>query len=156
MIILIAAMTKNRVIGYQNKMPWHLPSELTHFRTTTNVHTVLLGRKTYDAIGGLLPNRHHIIVTSNPHLINEPNATVTSDLFAMLETWKKKKEPLFVIGGAQIYAKALPFADEIILSVIKGEYEGDTYFPNFSLSDFPLLKKEEHDGFTVYYYTRKI
>lgn len=155
MIILIAAMSKKRVIGYQNRMPWHIPSELAHFRTTTSGQTVLMGRKTFEAIGGLLPNRKHIIVTSKPLVFDSEDVTITNNLITTLETWKEKDEPLFVIGGGQIYQQALPYADAIILSIVKGDYEGDTYFPLFSDDEFQLMRKVEEAAFTVYYYARK-
>lgn len=155
MIILIAAMSKARVIGYQNTMPWHIPSELAHFRTTTSGQTVLMGRKTFEAIGGLLPNRKHIIVTSKPLVFDSEVVTITNNLITTLETWKEKDKPLFVIGGGQIYQQALPYADAIILSIVKGDYEGDTYFPLFSEDDFQLMRKVEEAAFTVYYYARK-
>lgn len=155
MIILIAAMSKKRVIGYQNRMPWHIPSELAHFRATTNRETVLMGRKTFEAIGGFLPNRKHIIVTSKPLVFDSDDVTITNNLITTLETWKEKDKPLFVIGGGQIYQQALPYADAIILSIVKGDYEGDTYFPLFSDDEFQLMRKVEEAAFTVYYYARK-
>ena len=155
MIILIAAMAHNRVIGYQNKMPWHIPNELAHFRRTTQGQTVLMGRKTFDAIGGPLPHRHNIIVTSKPLSLDNKEVTITGDLLGTLKDWQKKDQPLYVIGGGQIYESALPYADEIILTVVKGDYQGDTYFPAFSSNDFILIKQDYNPEFNVFYYKRR-
>lgn len=88
-------------------------------------------------------------------VFDSDDVTITNNLIKTLETWKEKDEPLFVIGGGQIYQQALPYADAIILSIVKGDYEGDTYFPLFSDDEFELTRKVQEAAFTVYYYARK-
>ncbi len=153
MIILIAAMSSDRVIGYENKMPWHIKSELTHFRSVTSGHTILMGRNTYDSIGGPLPNRTNIIITSRPLESNAPNLEVHHNLRDVLNKYTDDTT-LFIVGGAQIYQSTMPFADEIILSIIPGAFAGDTFFPPISENDFMLVKTVEHDEFSVRYYKR--
>lgn len=155
MIVLIAAMSEARVIGNQNKLPWNIKEELEHFRTTTKGHTVLMGRNTYESIGRLLPNRHNVIITSRPLELFNQEATVTSDLEGFLTEWQDKDETLFVIGGAQVYAFALPFANEIILSTVYGSFKGDVYFPTIPQT-FKLFRTEEHELFKVEYYKKNL
>lgn len=155
MIILIAAMDQHRVIGFKNQMPWHIPSELAHFRQTTAGHTVLMGRKTYEAIGRLLPKRHNIIISSKPLDLVGDNVTITSDLEGVLRLWSQKDEALFVIGGAQIYQASLKYADQVMLSVVPGIHEGDTYFPIISNQDFTLEATEDYPEFKVEIYKKR-
>lgn len=154
MIILIAAMDEDRVIGFENKMPWQIPSELAHFRQTTAGHTVLMGRKTFESIGRTLPKRHNIIITSKPLDVVSPSVTVTSDLLGTLKEWESKKEPLFVIGGPQIYEASLAHADQIILSIIPGKHQGDTFFPKIPDHLFSIVNTIQYPEFKVVYYQR--
>lgn len=150
MIILIAAMDQHRLIGANNKMPWHIQSELAHFRKKTSGHTVLMGRNTYESIGGPLPKRHNVVITSRP--LADENIEVVHNLEAYLKAWPKE-EVLFIIGGGKVYEATLPYADELIISVIKGTYTGDTYFPKLP-HYFVLNTEEEHEEFLVCYYKR--
>jgi len=144
-IILIAAMTKRRVIGRNNALPWNIPEELQHFRTQTLNSTVIMGRKTYDSIGRLMPKRHNIIVSrSSPNI---PGADVCSSLDEALKKAKTYNKTTFIIGGAQIFKEALPIADKMYLSFIKKEYDGDTFFPEFDESRWTIEKREEHQEF---------
>lgn len=151
MITLIVAMDQKRVIGVNNKMPWHIPSELAHFRKKTSGHTVLMGRNTYESIGGPLPKRHNVVITSRP--LDHKNVEVIHDLAAYLKVWPKD-EVLFIIGGAKVYEETLQYADELIISVVKGTYIGDTYFPKLP-HYFVLESEEEHEEFLVCYYKRQ-
>lgn len=155
MIVMIAAMDQNRVIGYKNQMPWQIPSELAHFRQTTAGHTVLMGRKTFEAIGRLLPKRHNIIVSTKPMNVGGDNVTVINDLEAFLRLWSTKEETLFIIGGATIYASSLPYVDQIIVSIVPGTHPGDTYFPQIPPAQFELKNKVTHAEFEVEYYEKR-
>jgi dihydrofolate reductase len=151
-IILIAAMTKNRVIGKNNALPWNIPEELQHFRTKTLDSTVIMGRKTYDSIGRLMPKRHNIIISrSSPNI---PGADVCPSLDEAIKKAKTYNKTIFIIGGAQIFKEALPIADKMYLSFIKKDYDGDTYFPEFDKSEWTIEKREDHEEFEFIIYTR--
>lgn len=152
MISLIVAMDKNRLIGGQNKLLWNIPGELKRFKELTTGHPIIMGRKTFESIGRVLPNRTNIIITRDPEykvegaiVVNSldkaieeagkvskvPKANATSDTF---DTSKKdtSSNEIFIIGGGQIYEQALPLADRLYLTIVNGDYEGDTYFPDYS------------------------
>ena len=124
MIALIAAMGRNRVIGKDGKMPWHLPADLRHFRRLTKGHTVVMGRKTYESIGGALSGRTNWVLTRDP-AYEAPGCEVLHSLEPVL----REERPVFVIGGAELYREFLPYADTMHLTMIDADFEGDTYFP---------------------------
>lgn len=146
-ISLIAAMSQNGVIGRNNKLPWHLPEELKHFRTITAGKPILMGRKTFESIGRPLPNRHNIILTQDPHFFAQ-GCTVVHSL-EMALTAAAPAEELMVIGGAKLYELCLPIASRIYLSVIHEDYAGDTYFPKIHWEDWQITSEEDKGGFTV-------
>lgn len=141
MLILIAAQTKNRVIGKDGKMPWHLPADLRYFRETTSGHTVVMGRKTYESMGRPLPNRRNIILTRQKDLKIEG-----CEVFNDIEEVKKqfKDEEVFVIGGAEIYELSLPFADRVYLTEIDAELDGDTFFPEIDKSKWREISRKTY------------
>ena len=152
-VIIIAAMTKRRVIGKNNTLPWNIPEELQHFRTATLNSTVIMGRKTYDSIGRLMPKRHNIIVSRSSLQI--PGADVCASLNEAIKKAKAYNKTIFIIGGAQIFKEAIPIADKIYLSYIKKDYDGDTYFPEFDENKWIVEKKEDHQEFEFVVYVRK-
>jgi dihydrofolate reductase len=125
MITLIAACSKNRVIGKDNKLIWHVPGDLKRFKELTSGHTILMGRKTFESIGKPLPNRRNVILTRDRNFTAE-GCLVYSDLKEVLELFGND---LFIIGGEQIYRQTIGYADYIDLTLIHKEYEGDAYFP---------------------------
>jgi len=132
---LIVAMAANRVIGLEGGMPWHLPGDLRFFKRTTMGHPVVMGRKTYQAIGGALPGRANIVVSRNKKF-TAADADVVHDLAAALTRAKALAEiegsgEVFVIGGADIYAQALDRADRIYMTEVEGDFPGDAFFPDF-------------------------
>jgi dihydrofolate reductase len=141
-MILLAACDEHRGIGYQGKLPWHLPEELRHFRKLTLDRKVIVGRTTFDAIGPL-PRRDWYVVTSRP---------VEGATGIDLATASVMTEGI-VIGGASIYQQLMPFADRIILSVVRGVYPSDTYFPEIP-SGWVLDWEEDHGTFKVLEYIR--
>lgn len=155
MIAIIAAMDHQRVIGKNNKLPWKLPAEMAHFKQVTTGNTVLMGRHTFESIGRPLPNRHNVIVSSQELAIKGDNVEVISDVHAFLKNAQQSEELIFVIGGAKLYQTALAYADLLILSLIPGHYEGDTFFPVISDSEFTLDHRAIKEGFEVLYYRRK-
>lgn len=133
---LIAAVAKNNIIGNDNKLIWHLPADLKHFKNTTSGHTIIMGRKTFDSIGKPLPNRRNIIVTRNEELEIE-GCEIYHTLQDAIDACSKEGE-VFIVGGAEIYRQALHAADKIYLTRIYADFEGDATFPTFSLSEWRL------------------
>ena len=126
-IVLIAAVARNGVIGRGNAMPWHLPEDLRHFKRATTGSPVVMGRRTWDAIGRPLAGRRNVVVTRRAGWHAE-GAESAASLAAALERLAAAPT-VFVIGGAQLYAEALPLADELLLTEIDADFEGDTLFP---------------------------
>ncbi len=146
---LIVAMTADRVIGKDGRIPWRLPDDLRFFKRTTTPHAVIMGRRTFDSIGKPLPGRRNIVVsrsaaeydaTAATPRTAEPDQTsldTVPSLDAALALCRARGEKTaFIIGGAQIYALALPLADELIITHVEGDYEGDTWFPPFDASQW--------------------
>ena len=127
MISIIVAVAKNGVIGDKNSLLWHIREDMVYFRTVTSDHPVVMGRKTYDSIGRPLPKRTNVVITRDTNLTIE-GCTVVHSLEQAVSLFSAEEE-VFIIGGAQIYAQALPIADRIYLTKVEKEYQGDTSFP---------------------------
>jgi dihydrofolate reductase len=127
-------MAKNRVIGANNAIPWHLPGELKMFKSITMGHHIVMGRNTWESIGRLLPGRTTVVVTRQRHY-KIPGAIVAPALDDAIAACGGDDE-IFVIGGAQLYAAALPCADRIYLTVVDAEIAGDTYMPDMDLEQW--------------------
>ena len=127
-ITLIAAMGKNRAIGLDGRMPWHLPAELQHFKQATMGKAIVMGRKTWQAIGRPLPGRQNIVISRNPGFVAD-GADVSASLSAAVEI--AQADEIMVIGGGQLYTLALPLARRMILTLIDIEPEADTWFPDW-------------------------
>lgn len=149
MISLIVAMDKNNLIGGENKLLWNIPGELKRFREITSGHPIIMGRKTHESIGRVLPNRANIIITRDPEykvegaiVVNSLDQAIQTAQNVIASEAKQSESPeVFIIGGGQIYAEALPFADRLYVTVIDHEYEGDTYFPDYSAFSKVLEEK---------------
>ncbi len=129
-ISIIAAMDENRGIGIQNKLPWHLPGDLKRFKELTLGHHIILGRKTFESIGKPLPGRTSIIVTHQKEY-TLPGCLITHSLEEALEMARcAGQSEVFIAGGAQIYAQALPIAHKIYLTVVHSIVQADTFFPH--------------------------
>ncbi|MGH1537622.1 MAG: dihydrofolate reductase [Gammaproteobacteria bacterium] len=131
-IAIIVAMTPQGLIGKDNQIPWHLPADLQRFKKITMGHPIIMGRKTFESLPGLLPGREHIVLTRNPNYVAEGCVAVTN--WAQLEILVDGKA--FVIGGADIYHYALPTATELYTTIVHAELEGDTYFPNWNKEEW--------------------
>ena len=140
-LTLIAAMGKNRAIGLDGRMPWHLPAELQHFKKTTMGKTIVMGRKTWQAIGRPLPGRQNIVVSRNPGFLAEGAdlASSVDDAVAMSES-----DEVMIIGGGQLYALALPSATRMVLTLIDIEPEADTWFPEWDDSEWSQVSEEHY------------
>ncbi len=135
-LALILAASENNVIGMNNKMPWHLPSELKYFRKMTTGKSVIMGRKTFESIGRPLPNRHNVVISRSPKPAGLSDVCwVKNTDDALLEANKENRaKEIMVIGGATIYTALLPMADRLYLTRVHGTFEGDTFFEGFDLS----------------------
>jgi dihydrofolate reductase len=142
-ISLIAAMSENRVIGIYNKLPWHLPADLRHFRRLTTGHPVIMGRRNYESIGKPLPNRTNIVVTRNPDY-RAAGCLVTHSLDDAMNSAGNDSE-IFIIGGAEIYRQAFDRANRIFITLIHARIEGDTYFPEFEGPPWREISRERHE-----------
>lgn len=157
-INIVAAIGKNRELGKDNKLLWHIPEDLKHFKEVTSGHVVIMGRKTYESIGRLLPNRTNIIITRDA-TYTVAGAHICYSLEEALEKAKTiEKEVLrqaqdgkgeiFIIGGGQIFEQALPLADKLYLTVVEGTFAADVYFPDYSLFTKVLSEqKGESEGY---------
>ena len=155
MIIIISAMTKeHHVIGKDNWLPWNIPEELQLFRQNTIGSTIIMGRKTYDGLGRLMPKRHNIIVSRKPDL-KIPGADVCPSIETALELAKKDHTTIFIIGGAEIFKVGIPYADKMYLSFIKQDYTGDTYFPNFNKEEWEIESTKDYPDFEFVILQRK-
>lgn len=161
-VSLVVAASENNVIGKDNWMPWDLPAELAYFRAITRGKTVIMGRKTYDAVGRPMPNRHNIIISHNPDL-TIPNVDVVGSMEEALELAKKDNiDEACVIGGEKIYNIAFPFADRIYLSRVHTTIEGgEAFFPAFDEKEWKVISSERHESdaenaipFTKFVYER--
>ena len=144
-ISMIAAMAKNRVIGKDNQMPWHLPADLKHFKQVTLGKPVIMGRKTFESIGRLLPGRRNIIVSRAAPLDAKGAEWVTSlaHAFELLQ----QSDEVMVIGGAEIYRQCLPLAHRLYLTEIDLTTDGDAYFPDYQsekTDDWHIIEESHH------------
>lgn len=140
-IVLIAAIAKNNVIGNEGTLPWNLPEDLKRFRKITTGNMIIMGRKTYESIGGPLPKRTNIILTRNKYF-KPDGCYVVNDFIAFIASTANVKGTLFVIGGEEVYKKFLPFADELLFTKIDKTFKGDTYFPFFKKREWKLVEEE--------------
>lgn len=160
MIAVIAAFAKNRVIGNKGKLIWNIPSDKKRFRKITEGNIVIMGRKTYEEIGSPLCGRINIVLSKSIRYRDKNLITAGSldEAFAICnsnDVFAKKN--IFICGGESIYREALDFADELYLSVLDKEYEGDVYFPEFDESLYKCVYKEyieESIPYTFYRYVR--
>ena len=132
-ISLIVAMSENRVIGRDNKMPWHLSADLKRFKSLTMNSPILMGRKTFESIGKPLIGRTNMILSHNSNFKPE-GCLVFSELNSALEQAQDYGDELFIIGGSTLYGMALPLARRVYLTQIEASFEGDTFFPEIDLS----------------------
>ncbi|XEI32006.1 type 3 dihydrofolate reductase [Aeromonas veronii] len=143
-ISMIAAMARDRVIGKDNQMPWHLPADLAHFKRLTLGKPVLMGRKTFESIGRPLPGRRNLVISRNPGYQAEGIEVVGSVEAALALLASSSVAELMVIGGGHLYAEMLPSADCLYLTQIDLAVEGDTRFPVFDDGQWLRIDSESH------------
>ncbi len=151
-ITVLAAVGANLVIGRDGAMPWHLPEDLAHFKATTMGHTMVMGRKTFEAIGRALPGRRTIVITSQQdwYVAGVEVAHSLAEAFALAGPTE-----VFVVGGGQVYREAMPFADQMMLTEIEQSPDGDAHFPAFGPDHWHESARERHDGFAFVTYVRR-
>lgn len=170
-VALIWAMSRNRVIGRDNKLPWHLPNDLRHFKRTTLGAPIIMGRLTFESTGGALPGRTNIVLTSGDlggAAQTADNVVLAHSMGQALDIGRRQaaadgRERCFVCGGSAVYAASLELADELILTAVDVEVEGDALFPEFDLRAWELLSTEQHQAddrhahaFAFLHYTRRV
>ncbi len=141
-ISIIVAMAQNRAIGKDNRLLWHLPADLRHFKQITSGHTVIMGRKTYDSVGKALPNRRNIVITRQR--IEIEGCEVTGSVNEALSLCTAHEE-VFIIGGAQIYEQAIPLTQRIYLTLVEQSFEGDTFFPEIDSTAWRETSRQHYE-----------
>ncbi len=139
---IIVAMAQNRTIGINNTLPWHIPEDLKRFKALTMGHHMIMGRKTFDSIGKPLPGRTTVIVTRNQGLKIE--GCIIAHTLAEAIAVSAEDDEIFVIGGAEIFAAALPLADTLYFTEIKQDVTGDVFFPEFDTKLWQETVREAH------------
>ena len=134
MVTIIAAVGRNKALGKNNGLIWHLPADLKRFKEITRGHHVIMGRKTYESMGKPLPHRTNIVISRNPDFKAE-GCVVVGSLDEALDEAKSDPNP-FILGGAQIYEQALSVADRMDLTLVHEDFEADAFFPDFSSEDW--------------------
>lgn len=151
-ISIIVAMDDKRGIGKNNKLPWHIPEDLKRFRRLTSQHTIIMGRKTFESIlsytGKPLPNRINMVITRNPDFRAEGVSINTSLEEALSEAKENEQSEIFIIGGAQIFQQAVDMGvvDRIYLTKVEGDYNADTFFPEYSQFKKIIHEEEGSEG----------
>ena len=146
-ISLVAALSRNFVIGVRGKLPWHIPEDLRRFKTVTQGHPIIMGRKTHDSIGRVLPHRENLIITRQPGYEAAPGAIPFTSLENALEYCHGKYADAFVVGGGEIYSLALKHlkpGDRLLLTLVDTEIEGDAFFPHWNPRGFRETNREMH------------
>lgn len=145
MFSLIVAIAKDNVIGKDNKLIWHISEDLKRFKQITSGHKMIMGRKTFESLPGVLPNRQHIILTRNTdYNINDDLVTIEHDFDSLLKKYSDSEEEVFIIGGAQIYKQFLPYCQKLYLTLIDDSFENaDTFFPQFNFNDYSVEFESE-------------
>ena len=140
-LTIIVATDRERGIGINNTLPWHLPEDLAHFKRTTSGHTIIMGRKTFDSIGRALPQRRNIVITRNP---DWKHGGV--DVFTSIDDALKSlgSDQAFIIGGAEIYAQTLPLADQLIVTEVDQTFSCDAFFPLIEHDQWQETSRETH------------
>lgn len=160
MIIMIAAAAENNALGKDNEMIWHLPDDFKRFKQLTSGHPIIMGRKTFESLPKLLPNRTHIIITRQKDY--NPEHTIVVDSLQKAIEKVPENEDVFIIGGGEIYNLGLPHADKIELTKVHSEFEADAFFPKIDPNEWELTNEEFHPrdekhnfDFTFQTFTRK-
>ena len=141
MLSIVVAKAKNNIIGKDNELIWHLPDDLKKFKKLTEHHTIIMGRKTFESLGKVLPNRKHIVLTHNLDFeVDNENVEIVNSVHD-LEKYINSKEECFVIGGGLIYNLLMPYTKKLYVTEIDKDFEGDTLFPIIKESDWKEVER---------------
>ncbi len=143
-ISLIAAMDRNRLIGAENRLPWHLPADLQHFKALTMGKPIIMGRRTFESLGRPLPGRHNIVITRDSAFGAEA-CTVVHSVEQALAAASRHPEAM-VIGGAALYGQLLGRAERLYLTLVDGEFEGDVFFPALAADEWREIERQNRDA----------
>lgn len=154
-IAIVAAVARNGVIGRDGGLPWHLPGDLARFKRLTMGHTMVMGRRTFESIGGALPGRTTVVVTRSPDWRPPDGVVVAHSVAEALGVAAVGDDDVvFVVGGAEVYRQTLDLADVMELTEVDAEPEGDTFFPEVDWAQWTEVARESHSGFSFVTYRR--
>ena len=158
MLSIIVAKASNNVIGKDNALIWHLPEDLKRFKEITPGHTIIMGRKTFESLGRILPNRKHVILCNDAQMnIEDERVEILEDI-SMLDKYINSDEENFIIGGATIYRLLMPYANKMYITEINEEFEGDVSFPEINMEEWKVAEtikgiKDEKNPYDYSYVT---
>lgn len=152
-VSLIAAVARNGVIGSGQQMPWHIPEDFAFFKRTTMGHPLVMGRRTFDSIGRVLPGRRTIVITRQADWTHADVETVHSLVEAL--SLAGPADEVFVAGGGEVYAEAMPYAHRLLVTEVSDDPEGDVHFPAIDPGVWRETSREGHDGFAFVTYDRR-
>ena len=142
MLSIIVAKAKNNTIGKENKLLWHISEDLKKFKNLTTNHTIIMGRKTFESLGRVLPNRKHIIFSQNPDFkVDDENVEIVHSML-QIQSYIESEEETFVIGGAMIYNLLMPYVKKMYVTEIDKEFEGDAFFPRINEEIWKEVSRE--------------
>ncbi|MER0216533.1 MAG: dihydrofolate reductase [Nitrosomonas sp.] len=151
---ILVAMAKNRVIGRDNRLPWHLPADLKHFKFLTMGQTIVMGRKTYESIGKPLPGRANIVITRQTDY-EIPGAVVVNsleDALLVCEETSTTDTENFIIGGEKLYQQTIKICQRMYITEIQSDFDGDVFFPQFDPGDWEETQRDKHVGGNLEYH----
>ena len=144
MLSIIVAIAENNIIGGDNKLLWHIPEDLKRFKSITSGHSIVMGRKTFESLPGILPNRKHVIITRDKsYSVDNSNVEVIHSLSQVINKYKNSSETAFIIGGGEIYAQLIHNVDKLFLTKVFKSFHGDTTFPQIDFNEFNIEFKSE-------------
>lgn len=143
MLSIVVAISENNVIGKNNKLLWHIPEDMKRFKELTTGHTIIMGRKTFESIGKVLPDRRHIILTrDSEYVVNNENVEIVNNINE-LDSHIDENEENFIIGGAIIYNQLIKRADKVYMTKIHKVFDGDAYFPKLSETEWKEVERKQ-------------
>lgn len=143
MLSIVVAKAKNNIIGKDNHLVWNLPADKKRFKELTEGHTIIMGRKTFESLGKVLPNRKHIVFTQNPDFkVNDENVEIVHSLLQIQE-YMECDEECFIIGGATIYNFLMPYVKKMYVTQINKDFEGDSFFPRIDEEKWKEISREK-------------
>lgn len=144
MLSIIVAVAENNVIGGDNKLLWHIPEDLKRFKAITSGNTIIMGRKTFESLPGVLPNRKHLVITRDENYsVDNTNVEVIHSFSQVINMYKNSPEHAFIIGGGEIYKQVIHSVDKIFLTKVYNSFHGDTTFPQIDFNEFNIEFESE-------------